>query len=88
MPLAVTFTAFGISMLRPAIWMPNLPGTLNASSRLPPPVIAARAFLTSTAMSKVPSSPVSLAVMPLPAWAEPPKPMEATSTPMAIVRIN
>jgi len=51
---------------------------------LPPPVIAPSAAKTSTAMSKVPSRPVSLAVMPLPPCA-PPKARLATSTPMATV---
>ncbi len=72
--------------------MPNLPGTLNASSRLPPPVMAPSALKTSTLTSKVPSRPVSWAVMPLDVWlavpCEPPKARLATSTPMATVRIS
>ena len=92
MPLPVTFSAFGISMFRPATWMPNLPGTLKASSRLPPPVRAPSAAKISTLMSKVPSRPVSRAVMPLLVWLwvpwVPPKPSVATSTPMAIVSTN
>jgi hypothetical protein len=89
MPLAVTFSAFGISMARPPICTPNLPGTSKASRRLPPPVMAPSALNTSTLMSKVPSRPVSRAVMPLLLCAvPPPKPSVATSTPMATVRIS
>ena len=94
MPLPVTLKTFGISIFRPAICMPNLPGTLKAASRLaafvatlPPPVMALSALEISTAMSKVPSSPVSSAVMPLLDWA-PPKLSLATSTPIAIVSMS
>jgi hypothetical protein len=59
MPLAVTFSAFGISMARPLDLHAELARHAKASSRLPPPVMAPSALNTSTLMSKVPSRPVS-----------------------------
>ena len=89
MPLPVTLSAPGISTARLPIWMPNLPGTLKAESRSPPPVMALSAANTSTLMSKVPSRPVSFAVMPLLDCALPPPKLRlATSTPMATVRTS
>jgi hypothetical protein len=91
MPAAVIFSAPGMSTSRPPTWMLNLPGTLNAS-RMLPPLSAASAFWMSTTTSKVPSRPVSFAVMPLLDWPEappePPKARLAESTPMAMVSVS
>jgi hypothetical protein len=89
MPLPLTSKTFGTVTLRPAMSIRNLPGTLKTEPRSPPWVMAVTAARTSTWMSKVPSSPVSSAVTPLPPWLLPklnaavltPMPTESTSWP-------
>src|SRR5438270_13825325 len=83
-PCAVAITWLKMFTDRLAALNENLPGTLNADSRLDGSLIAASALNTSTCTSNVPLTPVNVALMP----PAPPNANPALSAPSAIVSVS